>query len=70
MTKDYKYQRICVSISDDNKRDLNEFVKLGKKRIKSINTSTVVDMALANFFQKGNFDATFGGILEDMQKNR
>lgn len=58
------YNRICITISDANKKDLDQFVLVAKRRMKSINNSTVVDIALAKFFE----DATISSVADHVQK--
>lgn len=46
-----KYNRLCVSISDETNNKLNSLVDNTNKRIKSLNKSTIVEIALTKFFE-------------------
>lgn len=51
-----KYNRLCVSISDENNSRLDSIVSNTNKKIKVVTKSAIVDMALNSFFETANAD--------------
>lgn len=45
-----KYNRLCVSISDETNIKLDSFISDTQKQLKAVNKSMIVEIALRKFF--------------------
>ena len=59
-----KYNRLCVSISDETNEKLNSLVKNTNKKIKALSKSAIVEVALNKFFE----DASSDSIANELSK--
>ena len=51
-----KYNRLCVSISDETNNKLDSMVTNTNKRIKALSKSAIVELALNKFFDSVDED--------------
>lgn len=51
-----KYNRLCVSISDETNIKLNSLVNNTNKKIKALSKSAIVELALNKFFDSVDED--------------
>ena len=59
-----KYNRLCVSISDETDNTLNLVVEHTNKKIKALSKSAIVELALNKFFE----DASSDSIAKELSK--
>lgn len=59
-----KYNRLCVSISDETNNKLNSLVDNTNKKIKALNKSAIVELALNKFFDNVDED----NIADELSK--
>lgn len=59
-----KYNRLCVSISDETDNALNLIVEHTNKKIKALSKSAIVEIALVKFFA----DADVDRIVDEIEK--
>lgn len=52
-----KYNRICVSISDETKDKLNSLVENTNKNIQFTSKSAIVELALVKFFETASAES-------------
>jgi len=62
-----KYNRLCVSISDETNNKLNSLVTNTNKRIKALSKSAVVELALNKFFETVDADSIGDEIQEQLK---
>ena len=62
-----KYNRLCVSISDETNNKLNSLVTNTNKRIKALSKSAVVEIALNKFFETVDADSIADEIQEQLK---
>ena len=62
-----KYNRLCVSISDETNNKLNSLVSNTNKRIKALSKSAVVELALNKFFETVDADSIGDEIQEQLK---
>lgn len=51
-----KYNRLCVSISDETNNTLDSIVANTNKKIKALSKSAIVEIALVKFFENTDAD--------------
>ena len=51
-----KYNRLCVSISDETNNTLDSIVANTNKKIKALSKSAIVEIALVKFFENTDVD--------------
>ena len=51
-----KYNRLCVSISDETNNTLDSIVENTNKKIKALSKSAIVEIALVKFFDNTDVD--------------
>ena len=51
-----KYNRLCVSISDETNNTLDSIVANTNKKIKALSKSAIVEIALVKFFDNTDVD--------------
>ena len=61
-----KYNRLCVSISDETNDKLNSLIANTNKRIKALTKSAVVELALTKFLEDANSDTIADELMEQM----
>lgn len=61
-----KYNRLCVSISDETNNKLNSLVTNTNKKIKALSKSAVVEIALNKFFETVDADSIGDEIQEQL----
>ena len=59
-----KYNRLCVSISDETNNKLNSLVDNTNKKIKALSKSAIVELALNKFFEHVNED----NVADELEK--
>ncbi len=59
-----KYNRLCVSISDETDSTLNVIVEHTNKKIKALSKSAIVEIALVKFFDNADVDK----IVDEIEK--
>ena len=59
-----KYNRLCVSISDETDSTLNVIVEHTNKKIKALSKSAIVEIALVKFFDNTDVDK----IVDEIEK--
>lgn len=62
-----KYNRLCVSISDETNNKLNSLVTNTNKKIKALSKSAVVEIALNKFFETVDADSIADEIQEQLK---
>ena len=62
-----KYNRLCVSISDETNNKLNSLVTNTNKKIKALSKSAVVEIALNKFFETVDADSISDEIQEQLK---
>lgn len=61
-----KYNRLCVSISDETNAKLDSMVTNTNKKIKSLSKSAIVELALVKFFETTNAESIANELSEQM----
>ena len=61
-----KYNRLCVSISDETNDKLNSLIANTNKKIKALSKSTVVELALNKFFETISDDSIANELSEQL----
>lgn len=61
-----KYNRLCVSISDETNTKLDSIVANTNKRIKALSKSAVVELALVKFFDNVNAETISDEFQEQL----
>lgn len=61
-----RYNRLCVSISDETNDKLNLLIANTNKRIKALTKSAVVELALTKFLEDANSDTIANELIEQM----
>ena len=61
-----RYNRLCVSISDETNTKLNSLVANTNKKIKALSKSAVVELALTKFLDDVNDETIADELLEQM----
>ena len=61
-----RYNRLCVSISDETNDKLNSLVANTNKRIKALSKSAVVELALTKFLDDVNDETIADEILNQV----
>lgn len=61
-----KYNRVCVTLSDETNNKLNSLVSNTNKKIQFISKSAVVEMALTKFFKDATAESIASEISEQL----
>lgn len=61
-----RYNRLCVSISDETNDKLNSLVANTNKRIKALSKSAVVELALTKFLDDVNDETIADELLNQV----
>ena len=61
-----RYNRLCVSISDETNDKLNSLIANTNKKIKALSKSTVVELALNKFFETISDDSIANELSEQL----
>lgn len=61
-----RYNRLCVSISDETNDKLNSLVTNTNKRIKALSKSAVVELALNKFLDDANDETIADELIEQI----
>ena len=61
-----KYNRLCVSISDETNKNLDSLVVNTNKRIKSLSKSAIVELALNKFLKDASVDSVAKELSEQI----
>ena len=59
-----KYNRLCVSISDETNNKLDSIVANTNKKIKALSKSAIVELSLNKFFENASAD----NIADELSK--
>lgn len=59
-----KYNRLCVSISDETHKNLDLLVTNTNKKIKALNKSAIVELSLNKFLK----DATVESVAKELSE--
>ena len=61
-----KYNRLCVSISDETNEKLDSMVTNTNKKIKALSKSAIVELALVKFFETANAESIASELSEQI----
>ena len=61
-----RYNRLCVSISDETNDKLNSLVANTNKRIKALSKSAVVELALTKFLDDVNDETIADELINEV----
>lgn len=61
-----KYNRLCVTLSDETNDKLNSLVNNTNKKVQFISKSAIVELALKKFFKGATADSIASEISEQL----
>ena len=61
-----KYNRLCVTISDETNMQLDLIIDNANKKIKALSKSAIVELALVKFFETASTESIANELLEQM----
>lgn len=61
-----KYNRLCVTLSDESNNKLNSLVNNTNKKVQFISKSAIVELALKKFFKDATAESIASEISEQL----